>query len=237
MLENRRVTRERADFSSYLVVRPEDIGRRTLGELVVPAIKAGFTAIEVRAEGMEARYVLEMLSIVSREIHAYGRAREIALLVHDRVDVALAAKDYRIKVDGVHVGQGDLPAKVCRRLLGEEAIVGISAPVTALTTYLAGADLRDVDYCIASPLHRPAKKPNAPYVTSARATKILNMFDLKSAAEAVDVPILVGGGVQLRDIASLRVAGARGIVLGSSVLESEEIEETLATYVKNWRND
>lgn len=201
MQGNRRVTRESADYSAYLVVRPEDIGRRTLGELVVPAIKAGFTTIEVRSEGMQARYILEMLSIVSREIHAYGRGREVALLVQDRIDVALAAKDYRIKVDGVHVGQGDLPAKVCRRLLGEEAIVGISAPVTALTTYLAGADLGCVDYIIAAPLHRPAKHSEARVVTSARATKILNMFDLKSAAEAVDIPILVGGGVQFRDIA------------------------------------
>lgn len=237
MSDNRRGRREGADFSSYLVVRPEDIGLRTLGELVVPAIKAGFTAIEVRAEGMEARYILEMLSIVSREIHAYGKTREIALMVHDRIDVALAAKDYRIKVDGVHVGQGDLPAKVCRSLLGETAIVGISAPVTALTTYLSGADLSMVDYVIASPLHRPAKKPNAPYVTSARATKILNMFDLKSATDAVDTPILVGGGVQLRDIASLRVAGAKGIVIGSSVLEEDALEDVLAAYVRSWGND
>lgn len=235
-MRDRRVTRERADFSAYLVVRPEDIGTRTLGELVVPAVKAGFTTVEVRAEGMEARYVLEMLSIVSREIHAYGKAREIALVVHDRIDVALAAQDYKIKVDGVHVGQGDLPAKVCRKLLGEEAIVGISAPVTALTTYLSGADLRGVDYIIASPLHRSAKNPDAHYATSARATKILNMFDLKSATEAVDIPILVGGGVQLRDIASLRVAGAKGIVLGSSALESEALEESLERYVTSWQN-
>ena len=45
----------------------------------------------------------------------------VPLLVNDRVDVALAAG-----ADGVHVGQDDMAAEDARRLLGPDAIIGLS---------------------------------------------------------------------------------------------------------------
>jgi thiamine-phosphate pyrophosphorylase len=49
-------------------------------------------------------------------------ARHQALfLVNDRIDLALA-----VDADGVHLGQGDLPPAVARRLLGPERLMGRS---------------------------------------------------------------------------------------------------------------
>jgi len=45
----------------------------------------------------------------------------VPLLINDRVDVALAAK-----VDGVHVGQTDMPIEDVRKLLPPGSIIGLS---------------------------------------------------------------------------------------------------------------
>ena len=49
---------------------------------------------------------------------ALGR---VPLLINDRVDVALAAG-----ADGVHIGWDDMAAADARRLLGPDAIIGLS---------------------------------------------------------------------------------------------------------------
>ena len=50
----------------------------------------------------------------------------VPLLINDRVDVALAAG-----ADGVHVGQDDMAVEDARRLLGPDAIIGLSIKTVA----------------------------------------------------------------------------------------------------------
>lgn len=46
----------------------------------------------------------------------------VLMIVNDREDIALA-----VGADGVHVGQGDLPAEVARQIIGPGKIIGVSA--------------------------------------------------------------------------------------------------------------
>lgn len=46
---------------------------------------------------------------------------QVQLVINDRIDVALA-----VGADGVHVGQGDIPASQARQLLGPNRILGVS---------------------------------------------------------------------------------------------------------------
>ena len=57
----------------------------------------------------------------ARAIKAALAGSFVPLLINDRVDVALAAG-----ADGVHVGWDDMPVADARRLLGREAIIGLS---------------------------------------------------------------------------------------------------------------
>jgi len=64
--------------------------------------------------------------------------------VNDRVDVALA-----VGADGVHVGHPgveDMPPELARRLLGPQAIIGVSVstPREAVATARLGADYLSV---------------------------------------------------------------------------------------------
>lgn len=46
----------------------------------------------------------------------------VPLIINDRADIAFA-----VQAAGVHLGQGDLPPLIARRMLGSDAVIGVSA--------------------------------------------------------------------------------------------------------------
>lgn len=76
------------------------------------------------------------------------------LLINDRVDVALAAG-----VEGVHVGQDDLPLKSARQILGPDAIIGVTANnlEEALEAARDGADYLGIGTVYATPTKENTK--------------------------------------------------------------------------------
>ena len=119
--------RDNLNISAYLVLGPENTLGRPVGDIVAQALAAGFTIIQVRSKVCGARELMACAEEAARAIAAAGAQDRVPLLIDDRLDVALAARDAGIKVDGVHVGQSDVPVETCRRYLGEDAIVGLSA--------------------------------------------------------------------------------------------------------------
>lgn len=59
---------------------------------------------------------------IAKQLHQVTRAAGVPLLINDRLDVAQAAG-----VEGVHVGQDDLDLITARRILGPDAIIGVTA--------------------------------------------------------------------------------------------------------------
>jgi thiamine-phosphate pyrophosphorylase len=86
-------------------------------EQVCALIEAGARFIQIREKSAPSdefyRSVLDCLEI--------ARATDAMIIVNDRVDIALASGAH-----GVHLGQKDLSPSEARKLLGEQAIIGIS---------------------------------------------------------------------------------------------------------------
>ena len=93
--------------TAYLVIGPRDMKGRRVGEIVKAAVCAGFTAVQLRAKEESAREQIALLGEAARAIEAAGAAASVPLLVDDRLDVALAAREMGVAVSGVHVGQKD----------------------------------------------------------------------------------------------------------------------------------
>lgn len=107
-----------AVLSVYLVTDRSLCLGRPLDEVVYQAVTGGCTMVQLREKTTDTREFVAL----ARALHDRLAPLGVPLLINDRVDVALAAE-----ADGVHVGQSDmLPADV-RRLVGPEAIVGLSA--------------------------------------------------------------------------------------------------------------
>ena len=85
-------------------------------------------------------------------------------MIDDRADVVWQARRKGIKVDGVHIGQTDMEPREARALLGDEAIVGLSAETESLVRLINELPDGCIDYIGAGPLqpHRSICFQSAP---------------------------------------------------------------------------
>jgi thiamine-phosphate diphosphorylase len=128
-------------------------------------------------------------------------------VVDDRVDVVLAARRRGARVDGVHLGQSDLPAVDARRLLGAGTLIGVSAARdedvdAALRTGV-------VDYLGAGPVRATPTKPDA--------ADPIGLDGLAAVARRSTLPVVAIGGLTVEDVEPVRLAGAVGLAVVSAV--------------------
>lgn len=225
--------RDKLDISAYLVIGPENTLGRPVADVISQALKAGFACVQIRSKECSARDLIRYTAEAADAIAAAGKSSSVALLVDDRLDVVLAAREAGVKVDGIHVGQTDIPVEVCRKLLGPDAIVGLSARADEMLEYVKTADMSLVDYLGVGPLHETPTKTDCGL--SADGTIITKSIDdLKELAEASPVPIVVGGGVKLADIPLVKSTGVDGFFVVSAVCGAENPEAAARELVEAW---
>ncbi|NLY92356.1 MAG: thiamine phosphate synthase [Firmicutes bacterium] len=226
--------RKKLDISAYLVVGPENTKGRPVASMVKDAVAAGFTCVQIRSKVASARELIELTRQAAQVIAAAGKAGEVALLVDDRLDVVLAARKAGIKVDGIHVGQSDIPVEVCREYLGEDSIVGLSARTHDLFDYVKTADISQIDYFGAGPVHETPTKPDCGLGPDGKV--ITRSFDeLAELARISPLPVVVGGGVKLVDIPPLAQTGVDGFFVVTAVTEADDPKAAAMALVSAWK--
>jgi thiamine-phosphate pyrophosphorylase len=112
----------KVDVRLYALVDPERAGGYDLAELCWLCAAGGATLVQLRDKQGDTRQMIEE----ARAMRLNLAPMQVPLLINDRVDVALAAG-----ADGVHVGQDDMPVEDARRLMGPDAIIGLSIKTVA----------------------------------------------------------------------------------------------------------
>lgn len=226
--------RSKFDISAYLVIGPENTSGRSVVGIVMDAVEAGFTCIQLRSKTASAMELIDLAEEVAKGIEALGKSDAVTLLINDRLDVALAARMKGVKVDGVHVGQSDIPVCVCRKYLGEDAVIGLSAPTEELITYMENADIREIDYFGAGPLHATPTKIDCGLDASGN-------FRAKSYEEIAELPriskrpVVFGGGVKAEHLADLAKTGADGFFVVSAITEAQDPRLAAKEMVRLWK--
>ncbi len=195
--------RRRPDWTLYLVTDP-DMGARPVEAIVRAAVAGGVTAVQLRDKQATARALVAQAGRL-REILA---PRGIALIVNDRLDVALAAG-----ADGVHLGQDDLACADARRIAGPDFLIGISvsSPAEARRAAADGADVLGV-----SPVFDTPTKRDTP--------KAAGLEGLRAIRRAVRLPLVGIGGLHAGNAAEVRRAGADGIAVVSAIMTAPDPE-------------
>ena len=212
------MSRRVPDLSVYLVTDRGLSRGRELVDVVLAAVRGGVTVVQLREKDASARETLEL----GRALLARLRPLGVPLLVNDRVDLALA-----LGADGVHVGQSDLPPEVARRLLGPEALVGLS--ITGPED-LPTLDPAVVDYAGVGPLFPTASK--------ADATPALGLEGFARLSRQLPVPVVAIGGITPANASDVIAAGADGVSVVSAICSAEDCElaaNTLARTVQAGR--
>ena len=208
--------RNKFDLSAYLVIGPENTNGRPIARVIAEAIRADFTFVQIRAKGADAREIIDLTRAAADVIAAQEKSDVVTLVVNDRLDVVLAAREQGVKVDGVHVGQTDIPPDVCRKHLGADAIIGLSARTSELLDYVSHCDTSCIDYFGAGPLHATPTKPEAGRTASGEIVT-RSLEELTQLHRISPVPVVVGGGVKAADLPALKATGVEGFFVVSAV--------------------
>ncbi|CZS93369.1 probable hydroxyethylthiazole kinase [Rhynchosporium agropyri] len=125
----------KVDYSLYLVTdsTPAILGDRDLVEVVEAALEGGVTLVQYRDKLSDTGHLIS----AARKLHAVTQKHNVPLLINDRVDVALA-----VGCEGIHIGQDDIDLLAARKLLGKDAIIGmtVSSIEEAVAACKDGAD-------------------------------------------------------------------------------------------------
>ena len=92
---------------------------------VEQALKGGVTLLQLREKEKTTREYIEL----AEKVHTVAKRYHVPLIIDDRVDVALA-----VDAEGVHVGAGDMPVSIARKLMGDNKIVGATAKTVPWAT-------------------------------------------------------------------------------------------------------
>lgn len=170
---------------------------------------AGGVALHLRGPRSTGRALFELASALVPAARAAGAA----LLVNDRVDVALASG-----ADGAHLGARGMMPRDARALLGEGRLVGVSVHSPGeVEAGGAGADFLFVGTLYSTPSH-PGREGAGP--------QILRDF------RGYGVPLVGIGGVTPGRVREVRAAGGHGVAVIRGVWDAPDPVAAIMLYLK-----
>jgi thiamine-phosphate pyrophosphorylase len=192
----------KVDVRLNAIVDPERANGRSLSELTRLVVAGGATLIQLRDKHGATRQMIEEARAIKAALAGTG----VRLVVNDRVDVALVAG-----ADGVHLGQEDMRVEDARRLLGPDAIIGLSIKTVALAN---AAPLEQLDYVGVGGVYATTSKdnPNKPIGVNG-LRDIVHAFHARKR----DLPVCGIAGIDASNAAAAIAAGADGVAVISAL--------------------
>lgn len=192
----------RLDLRLNAIVDPERAGGHQLVDLAMRCVRGGATLVQLRDKRSETRTLIEEARAIKQALAPFA----VPFVVNDSVDVAMAAG-----ADGVHLGQDDMAVEDARRLLGSNAIIGLSIK-SVEEAEAARLDL--VDYVGSGGVYATSSKQqkNAPIGPTGLARIIAVL-----RRRAPDLPVCGIAGIDASNAAEVIVAGADGVAVISAL--------------------
>jgi thiamine-phosphate pyrophosphorylase len=196
LAERRRVWLERSRLYLICDARPGD---REPEEVLRPALQAGVDVVQLRDESTDERELVEAAHVFRRLCDAY----DALFIVNDHAELAIACA-----ADGVHVGQDDETPTEVRKLIGQDALIGLSTHAPEQIDGAAG-----VDYIAVGPVYATPTKPDYQPV----GTELV-----RYASEHAGVPFFAIGGIDETNAAEVLDAGADRVAVVRAIRDAED---------------
>ncbi len=195
----------------YIILDPSVCPARPLVKVLTAAAEAGASLFQYRNKtaSMKDAYV-EALSLRQ----AAARAG-VLFIVNDRCDLALA-----LNADGVHLGQGDLPLDLARKVMGPDKLIGIS---THNSDQVREATAWKPDYLGFGPIFKPGSKQDH--------DPVVGVEGLCAMRSLTALPVFAIGGIQIDQAGEVMRAGANGVAVISAVLKAPDIRLAVKAFL------
>ncbi|PRB10433.1 bifunctional hydroxymethylpyrimidine kinase/phosphomethylpyrimidine kinase [Microbacterium sp. MYb62] len=210
-----------ADLSLYLVTDAALCGDRGVVETVRRAVDGGVRIVQLRDKDATDAETVDQLVALSTAID--GRA---LLVVNDRLDAAVAARERGARVDGVHLGQGDASVLRAREALGPDALIGLTANTRAHLDAVGALPAGTVDYLGVGVIRPTTTKPDHPTP--------LGVDGFRDFVATSPLPCVAIGGVGIDDTESLRAVGAAGLAVVSALCTAADPAARAGEFRRRW---
>jgi thiamine-phosphate pyrophosphorylase len=178
-------------------------------------VAGGAMFLQLRAKMMPSGMLLETAEAIAVLAHRAGAT----LIVNDRADLARLSG-----ADGVHLGQDDLTPAAVRRIVGDDAIVGLS---THTVEQLDAACREPISYLAVGPVFGTTSK-----TTGYTAIGLSLVREAARRATAVGLPLVAIGGITLDRAASVIEAGAASVAVISDLLVTGDPETRTRAFLE-----
>jgi len=177
-------------------VRPEDSLSMTRR-----MIEGGVDILQLRAKSQS----LQTIRDVARAVAPACRESGLLFILNDHPQLV-----GETGADGVHVGQDDMPVAAVRKIVGADALIGLSTH--SLTQALAASD-GGPDYIGFGPVFSTPTKPDYQPV---------GLGAIAEVHRRVPLPVFCIGGIKRENLREVLAAGAVRAVIVSGILQAED---------------
>ena len=168
---------------------------------IAEAASGGATIFQMREKNSTDRELLDR----ARRMREWTRRAGALFIVNDRPDIAKLAD-----ADGVHLGQSDFPVADARRILGPNALIGVS---THDIDQVRAAILDGADYVGIGPTF-PSNTKNF--------DAFLGLEFVRRVSEETTLPAFALGGIHLRNVPEVVAAGGRRIAVSAAIARAAD---------------
>ncbi|NQY08266.1 MAG: thiamine phosphate synthase [Flavobacteriales bacterium] len=146
------------------------------------------------------------------------KLHDVTFILNDNVELCK-----EINADGVHLGKADMNVKEARRFLGDNFIIGATA-----NTYKDLLRVEPVaDYIGLGPLRRTqTKKQLSPILGVDGVQDVMK----KHIMDALEIPVVVVGGVIPEDILRLTGSNVHGVAISAALKDASDRNAVIADF-------
>jgi thiamine-phosphate pyrophosphorylase len=209
--------RKRSDLAPLNAILDFETATRagwSLAELAAACLAGGARFLQLRAKQAPSGWLLDQTRSLVAEVSAVGGT----LIVNDRADVAKLARAH-----GVHVGQDDLGVTAVRRILGDDALVGVS---THTIEQVEAAVVEPVDYVAVGPVFGTSSK-----VTGYEAVGLGFVREAAARVHARGLQVVAIGGITIDLADEVIRAGADSVAVIRDLLATSDPQARVREYI------
>jgi len=201
----------------HLITDTQQQRRYSHAELAELAILGGADTIQYRSKSDDVRVMIDEALSVRHVCALHG----VTFLVNDRVDVALA-----VEADGVHLGRGDMPIEMARRIMGERMIIGATIRNRA---HLLDAVRASADYAGLGPI----------FGTSSKQLGIepLGLDVVQEVCVEAPIPVIAIAGITADNVPDVMAAGAYGVAVIGAVCCADDVRAAAERIAEGMREE
>jgi len=188
----------------YAIIDSQFLGKRNHIKVAQEMIKGGANVIQLRDKPTPKAELLP----VAQQLKRLCAEKGVLFIVNDHLDIALAAS-----ADGLHLGQGDLPIAVTRKLLTMDMILGCSVNTVEQAQK---AEANGADYIAVGSMYP---------TTSKEKPIVVGVGRLKQVRGVVSLPLVAIGGINKDNASEVAANGADAVVVISAILGAKDIAE------------